>query len=344
MTDEMEKPMDAPNGEPADVKPQEEAASEAAPAQPPLPQQDKPAAAAEGAEPPVESAPEPAAEAQPAPEAKPERPPSRFSRGDLAPGVLASKSPLMITFDLGEGATGEIMSRELERMSPQQLAELEEGKSYTVFIVNPMNHEGKTLVSLSRAEEEIDWRRAEEYRGEQKVFEGTVAGFNKGGLIVRFGRLRGFVPLSQMSDERRRAVQASTPDQYDSMVNQSINCKVMEVDQKQNRLILSERMANRESREKRKEDLIAKLNVGQLMNGRVVSLEDFGAFVDIGGAEGLVHLTELSWKHVTHPRDVLKIGQEVRVEVICRQQRDRGLDPHQRAVRQPCESPEGCRQ
>ncbi|MBK9124583.1 MAG: S1 RNA-binding domain-containing protein [Chloroflexi bacterium] len=368
MTDEMEKPMDAPNGEPADVKPQEEADS-AASAQPPLPQQDEPAAAVEetessepaaeeaAAEAPSESAPEssetpepapaepvteapaapesapaepvaeapaapepapaePAAAAQPAPEAKPERPPSRFNRGDLVPGVLASKSPLMITFDLGEGTTGEIMSRELERMSPQQLQELEEGKSYTVFIVNPMNHEGKTLVSLSRAEEEIDWRQAEEYRGEQKVFDGTVAGFNKGGLIVRFGRLRGFVPLSQMSDERRRAVQASTPDQYDSMVNQSINCKVMEVDQKQNRLILSERMANRESREKRKEELISKLNVGQLMNGRVVSLEDFGAFVDIGGAEGLVHLTELSWKHVTHPRDVLKVGQEVRVEVI----------------------------
>ena len=119
-----------------------------------------------------------------------------------------------------------------------------------------------------------------------------------------------------MSDEPRRAIQSSTPDQYDTMVNQSINCKVMEVDQKQNRLILSERMANRESREKRKEDLISKLAVGQLMNGRVVSLEEFGAFVDIGGAEGLVHLTELSWKHITHPKDVLKVGQEVRVEVI----------------------------
>lgn len=348
MTDEMEKPMDAPNGKPADVKPQEETAEEAASAQPPLPQQDQPAAVegsespelateqaaaeaipvetpseptskrvTEAAEPAQQPAPaEAAAETQPAPKAQPERPPSRFNRGDLVPAVLASKAPLMITFDLGEGTIGEIMSRELERMSPQQLHELEEGKTYTVFIVNPMNHEGKTLVSLSRAEEEIDWRQAEEYRSEQKVFEGTVAGFNKGGLIVRFGRLRGFVPLSQMSDERRRAVQSSTPEQYDSMVNQSISCKVMEVDQKQNRLILSERMANRESREKRKEELIAKLNVGQLMNGRVVSLEDFGAFVDIGGAEGLVHLTELSWKHVTHPRDVLKIGQEVRVEVI----------------------------
>lgn len=242
--------------------------------------------------------------------------PSRFARGDLVSATLVSKSPLAITFDLGEGATGEIMSRELERLTPSQLAELNEGSEYTVFIVNPSNHEGKTLVSLNRAGEEIDWRRAEEYRANQTVFEGVVAGFNKGGLIVRFGRLRGFVPLSQMSDDRRRAVQSSTPDQYDTMVNQAINCKVMEVDQKQNRLILSERMANRENREKRKEDLIAKLQVGQLMNGRVVSLEEFGAFVDIGGAEGLVHLTELSWKHVTHPKDILKVGQEVRVEVI----------------------------
>ena len=164
---------------------------------------------------------------------------------------------------------------------------MNEGEEYTIFVVNPSNHEGKTLVSLNRAGEEIDWRNAEQYRADQRVFEGVVAGFNKGGLIVRFGRLRGFVPLSQMSDERRRALQAAAPDQYDTMVNQSINCKVMEVDQKQNRLILSERMANRESREKRKEDLISKLQVGQLMNGRVVSLEEFGAFVDIGGARGL---------------------------------------------------------
>lgn len=261
-------------------------------------------------------------ETQPAPEqadaAAPQKsgPPNRFTRGDLVEGGLVSKSPMAITFDLGEGVVGEIMSRELERLSPQQLAELEEGSSYTVFIVNPSNHEGKTLVSLNRAGEEIDWRKAEEYRANQTVFDGVVAGFNKGGLIVRFGRLRGFVPLSQMSDERRRAVQASAPDQYDTMVNQPINCKVMEVDQKQNRLILSERMANRESREKRKEDLISKLQVGLLLNGRVVSLEEFGAFVDIGGAEGLVHLTELSWKHVTHPREALKVGQEVRVEVI----------------------------
>ena len=309
MTNEIDQPIDASNAE--DSAPEVHEA-EAASAQPitPEPETAEATAAASDSEP----APE-APEAAPAKPAK-SGPPSRFTRGDLVGGKLISKSPLAITFDLGEGTVGEIMSRELERLAPNQLSELEEGGEYTIFIVNPSNHEGKTLVSLNRAGEEIDWRRAEEYRANQTVFDGVVAGFNKGGLIVRFGRLRGFVPLSQMSDERRRAIQSSTPDQYDTMVNQSINCKVMEVDQKQNRLILSERMANRESREKRKEDLISKLAVGQLMNGRVVSLEEFGAFVDIGGAEGLVHLTALSWKHLTHPKDVLKVGQEVRVEVI----------------------------
>jgi len=135
---------------------------------------------------------------------------------------------------------------------------------------------------------------------------------------VRFGRLRGFVPQSQMSMERRRALtEGQTPeDRWGAMVNEPIVVKVMEVDRARNRLILSERFASRQSREKRKENLIKELEVGEVREGRVVSLEDFGAFVDIGGAEGLVHLTEMSWQHITHPREVLQVGQPVKVEVI----------------------------
>jgi small subunit ribosomal protein S1 len=134
---------------------------------------------------------------------------------------------------------------------------------------------------------------------------------------VRFGRLRGFVPQSQIGDDRRRQMEGETPEErYGKMVNNIIIVKVMEVDRSRNRLILSERAASREQREKRKASLIDDLMVGQVLEGRVVSLEDFGAFVDIGGAEGLVHLTEISWKHVNHPREALTIGQPVRVEVI----------------------------
>jgi len=144
-----------------------------------------------------------------------------------------------------------------------------------------------------------------------------IGGYNKGGLIVRFGRLRGFVPQSQLAEERARLMSGATPEErYGPMVNQPIGVKVMEVDRHRNRLILSERAALREVRQARKESLIAELNVGDIRKGTVVSLENFGAFVDIGGGEGLVHLSELAWGHITHPRQAVKIGDDVEVEVI----------------------------
>jgi small subunit ribosomal protein S1 len=215
------------------------------------------------------------------------------------------------------GLHGVIPSHELEKMSKSTLETLKEGAPITVFVVNPRGQDGNAVLSVNRALEELDWRKAEEFRQTQDVLESRVAGYNKGGLIVRFGRVRGFVPQSQMSAERRRMLSGETPEErWGKMVNESIAVKVMEVDRARNRLILSERSASRESREKRKENLINQLTKGEVRSGRVVSLEDFGAFVDIGGAEGLVHLTELSWKHVTHPRELLQVGQEVQVEVI----------------------------
>lgn len=245
------------------------------------------------------------------------KPPSRFTRGDLVEGTISATSPTSVTVDLGEGAEGIIPGRELERMSRPMIEALKDGEKVTVYVVNPHDHQGNIILSINRAYEEIDWKEAEDYRVSQTAYEGTVAGYNKGGLIVRFGRLRGFVPQSQMSDERRRIMDGETPEErYGKMVNDAITVKVMEVDRSRNRLILSERAATRELRERRKEDLIGKLEVGQITTGRVVSLEDFGVFVDIGGAEGLVHLTELSWKHVNHPKDILNVGQQVKVEVI----------------------------
>jgi small subunit ribosomal protein S1 len=247
----------------------------------------------------------------------PARPNSRFTRGQLVEGTISSTSPTAVMVDLGEGVEGIIPGRELERMTRKMIEDLSAGAKITTYVVNPNDHQGNVVLSVNRAMEEIDWQEAEQYRVSQQAYEGHVAGYNKGGLIVRFGRLRGFVPQSQISDDRRRIMDGETPEErYGSMVNDTIVVKVMEVDRSRNRLILSERAATRELREKRKEDLIDRLGVGQVVEGRVVSLEDFGAFIDVGGAEGLVHLTELSWKHVTHPRELLKVGQKVKVEVI----------------------------
>lgn len=258
---------------------------------------------------------EPAAEAAPPSEAAAES--SGLKRGDLIEGTILSTSPTLVTVDVGDGKEGIIPGHELERMNRRTLEELKPGEKIDAYVVNPHDHNGNIVLSVNRALEEIDWKNAETYRQSQEAYESRIAGYNKGGLIVRFGRLRGFVPQSQMSMERRRALTGDTPeDRWGSMVNEVITIKVMEVDRARNRLILSERFASRQTREKRKENLIKDLTVGEVREGRVVSLEDFGAFIDIGGAEGLVHLTEMSWQHVTHPREVLQVGQQVRVEVI----------------------------
>jgi small subunit ribosomal protein S1 len=238
-------------------------------------------------------------------------------RGQVLLGNVTRTTPNEIFVGLGEGREGIVPKREVELMSAKMLEEMKEGAEVHVYVVNPHNHRGETILSINHAQEELDWRTAEEYLHSKEVYDGKIGGYNKGGLIVRFGRLRGFVPQSQISDKRLLDIGGETPEsRYSDLINNQISVKVMEVDRTRNRLILSERAAMREVRQRRKEALITELQVGEIRSGRVVSLENFGAFVDIGGAEGLVHITELSYKHITHPRQVLEVGQEVEVKVI----------------------------
>ncbi|MAU10539.1 MAG: hypothetical protein CL607_12000 [Anaerolineaceae bacterium] len=240
-----------------------------------------------------------------------------LKRGDIVQGAVSRTTPMAVYVTLENGVEGRVPARELELMTRTVLESLQEGAEVTVFVVNPLNHKGDTILSINQAQEEIDWREAEEYLESKAVYDGRIGGYNKGGLIVRFGQLRGFVPQSQIADTRLRGMSGETPEErYGSMVNENIGVKVMEVDRSRNRLILSERAAMREVRQRRKEALITELEVGEEREGTVVSLENFGAFVDIGGAEGLVHLTEISWEHVTHPRQALKVGEDVDVKVI----------------------------
>ncbi len=319
---EVEQPPIEATGE-ATEEPSAEAKPEVAQAKPEADEAVSETEEPEQAEPVVEDEPE-VEVAQAEPEANEAEEPEpvaedepKVTRGDLIEGTVSATSPTEVRVDLGDDLIGIVPGRELERISRQMLEELKEGATIHVFVVNPNDHQGQIILSINRALEEINWKDAEAYRTDQTIYEGTVAGYNKGGLIVRFGRLRGFVPQSQIADERRREMEGDTPeDLYSEMVNDKVFVRVMEVDRSRNRLILSERAAAREIREQRKAALIEELVVGEVHEGRVVSLEDFGAFVDVGGAEGLVHLTEISWQHVTHPRDVLKVGQTVKVEVI----------------------------
>ncbi len=288
------------------------------PAAPPAGSQEAQAAPTEAAE---EQAPAPAAEAEPpVPEEAATEPPEPdepvIKRGDIVSGTVAATSPTEVLVDLGDGVLGVIASRELELMDRTALEALQVGKEVTAYVLK-VKSDGQPVLSLARAEEERNWRMAQEYYEEKKVYFGKVAGYNKGGLIVRFGKVRGFVPASQISRERQqRAVGESPEARWGHMVGEDIAVKVVEIDRSRNRLILSERAATREWREFQKARLLRELKVGEVRRGKVISLADFGAFVDLGGADGLVHLTEISWQHVTHPREVLQVGQEVEVEVV----------------------------
>ncbi len=248
-------------------------------------------------------------------------------RGEIRTGTIARISGSDVLVDIGAKSEGLIPAREIEGLSEEERAELKVGKEVTVYVVRSgTGGDVTTLLSLVRAEEEKDWQDVEGLLESQEAFEGEVSGYNKGGLIVKLGRLRGFVPASQVSLSRRRRAEGDTPDRrWGKMVGEPIVAKVIEVDRRRNRLIISERAAAREARRALKDRLIAELKPGETRTGHVISLADFGAFVDIGGADGLVHLSEMSWKRIDHPRELVEVGQEVKVKVL-------NVDPERKRI------------
>ncbi len=237
--------------------------------------------------------------------------------GELKTGVIVRKNDDEILVSIGAKSEGLIPGRELSQITEAELEKMIVGSEITVVVVTLEDTQGNLILSYTRAQEEADWDEAEKLRESEELYESEIAGYNKGGLIVKLGQLRGFVPASQVSLSRRMAYGGSTPDQrWGKMVGQPIIVKVLEVDRERQRLIFSELAVLQESREIFKERLLNEISVGDELDGRVTSLADFGAFVNINGADGLVHLTEISWDRIKHPSDVLKVGQSVRVRVI----------------------------
>lgn len=237
--------------------------------------------------------------------------------GETRTGMVASVSDDEVLVSIGTKSEGLIPSRELSQLDEEERAKLVVGEEITVFIVSPEGRSGTMILSLQRAKEEGDWGDAEKLRDEKEVFEGQIAGYNKGGLIVKLGSLRGFIPASQVSLTRRMSYQGDTPEQrWSAMSGENIMVRVIEVDRQRRRLILSEKAAVSESRETLKERLMEEIEIGEERKGKVTSLAEFGAFVNLQGADGLVHLSEISWEHIKHPSELLKVGDEVSVKII----------------------------
>jgi small subunit ribosomal protein S1 len=237
--------------------------------------------------------------------------------GEIRTGVIASISLTQILVSVGAKSEGVITGRELETIPIEQRAALQVGQEILVYVLSAEDDNGNVVLSYTRAQEQKGWAEVEKMLEESATYEGRVDGFNKGGIIVPVYGLRGFIPASQLSISRRMTVTGDTPDQrYAKMIGEPISVRVIEVDRKRRRLILSERAASSETRQSIKERVIESLKEGETYTGKVTSLADFGAFVNVNGADGLVHLSEISWDRVQHPSEVLEVGQEVKVKVI----------------------------
>jgi small subunit ribosomal protein S1 len=241
----------------------------------------------------------------------------QLQQGNIVEGTLVKVSRHAILVDVGAKSEGIVATAEVERLSDEDFEELREGSEVLVYIINPEGREGNPILSLERALLQRDWRAAEEKFQNGEIFAGTIKDFNKGGFIIGVGEVRGFLPLSQVEGiPRRRRDDFSLKDWMKEMRGQEAWVKIIEMDQRRNRLILSQREAERQRRHERKLELLSEMTEGQTVTGVVSSLCDFGAFVDLGGADGLVHLSELSWRRGVKPEDVLEVGQEVEVYVL----------------------------
>ncbi|WP_026369557.1 30S ribosomal protein S1 [Kallotenue papyrolyticum] len=235
--------------------------------------------------------------------------------GDTVDGVIMHIDRDELLVDIGSKAEGVVPAKEMQSLLPEERAALKVGDEVLVFVVQPEDKEGRAVLSLDKARQEKSWRRLQQQFEAGEVLQARVINYNKGGVLVNLDGVRGFVPASQVSGISRGSDSQKQSDMA-KLVGSTLTLKIIEINRARNRLILSERQAVQEVREARKDEILDTLREGDVREGTVTSITDFGAFVDIGGADGLVHLSEISWSRVKHPGEVLKVGDKVKVYVL----------------------------
>ena len=238
------------------------------------------------------------------------------SRGDLRQGVIVEMRPSEILVNVGSKRDGVVPQSDLARLDPGVVDELHEGMTVDVVVSRQSDDDGAFLLSMAEAEQQKDWILAQDLLENGEITTHRVIGYNKGGLTVEFNQLRGFVPASHVVDMPRNLSEEQRREQFEKRINQEFNLKVIEVERRRRRLVMSQMLAEREMRDAMKEKLFETLAVGDVIEGEVRSIRPFGAFVDIGGADGLLHVSEIDWAPVNHPRDVLQVGDMTKVQVI----------------------------
>jgi small subunit ribosomal protein S1 len=240
---------------------------------------------------------------------------SQLERGDIVTGTIISVDHHGLIVDVAWKHDGIVSRQDIERMG-MLLADFHVNDEIDVTIVRLDDMEGNLVLSASQARQNEDWKLAEKLQETDDPWGGEVSAANKGGLIVPFGNLRGFVPASHVVDLPRGMSEDDRLKYLENFVGKEISIKVIEVNRKRRRLVFSQRNAERETRNARKEVLLSELKEGDVREGVVSGLCDFGAFVDLGGADGLIHISELAWHRVRHPNEVVNVGDKVKIYIL----------------------------
>ncbi|MBA3299857.1 MAG: 30S ribosomal protein S1 [Thermoleophilaceae bacterium] len=256
-----------------------------------------------------------------------------FEEGDVVTGKVVRIDQDEVLVDIGYKSEGVILSGELSiRKSVDPADEVELGEEVDALVLTKEDPDGRLLLSKKRARFEKAWRRIEAAAESGEPVEGTVIEVVKGGLIIDLG-VRGFLPASLVDIRRVQDL--------DEFLAQKIECKVIELNRSRNNVVLSRRAVLEEERKEVRQQILDRLQPGQVVEGAISNIVDFGAFVDLDGIDGLIHISELSWSHVNHPSEILSIGDTVPVKVLDidrdRQRISLGLkqtqeDPWQRVV------------
>ncbi len=237
-------------------------------------------------------------------------------RGDIREGTILSIDKDGMLIDLGLEQHGLVPPHDLAKVSNRRRDTLRTGEPVSVYITDADRSKDVISLSLQQAILNEKWLEAEKLLKSGEIFEAKVTGYNQGGIIVPFGKLRGFVPISHLLDIPRRSNAGQIRERLGNYIGRTLPLCVIEVDRRRRRLVCSYRKAYPEWRRRQRQVFIDSLTEGEVRAGRVRELRDFGAFVDLGGGDGLVHISELAWHRVEHPKEVLRVGQEVRVYVL----------------------------
>ena len=236
----------------------------------------------------------------------------RPKRREIREATVLAVQEDRILVDLGAKRDGRVPSADLERLDDEVRDSLQVGAQVPVYVLDPADDRDEIIVSVYKGLAQQDWLRAQELVESDECCECRVKASNRGGAVVTFGRLRGFVPNSHLASVPRGVRGGRLRQAKSDLVGKVLTLAVIEADPRGQRLVLSERKARRAQRQR----VLDELTEGDVRTGTVCSLANFGAFVDLGGIDGLIHISELDWKHVHHPREVLSVGDQVEVYVL----------------------------